>query len=65
MSKTLYEWDKGRNPDKYRVGNKLMRVRGDNHPCANCVVFDCRSPEHCDTCPVNPDRERLKKIGLL
>jgi len=36
-----------------------------NHPCYRCVVASNRTPEHCDNCNVNPDRERLKKAGLL
>lgn len=65
MKQTLYEWDKSRNPRMYKVGDKNFRLKNEDHPCSNCLVRDCRSPEHCDPCPVNPDRERLKKARLL
>ena len=57
MEKTLYEWDRARNIRLYDVKVK--------NPCSTCVVRDCRSPEHCDPCSANPDKERLKKAGLL
>ena len=37
----------------------------EDHPCYRCIVYRNRKPEHCDKCNVNPDRDRLKKAGLI
>jgi len=65
MEKTLYEWDRARNIRLYDVKDEKFPLEFDENPCSTCVVRGCRSPEHCDPCRANPDRERLKKAGLL
>ena len=37
----------------------------EGHACYGCVVAGARDPLHCDPCRVNPDAERLKRVGLL
>ena len=64
---------KNKTPHNFRVdqdssldiGYTIFQELDSDHPCFNCVVRDCRAPEYCDDCPVNPDRERLIRSGLL
>ena len=68
---SLYSELKRSNPRAFTidVDYSLMPVdengNTSNHACYRCVVASKRSPEHCDNCNVNPDRQRLKKAGLL
>ena len=57
------------NPDRFRA-EKIEIIRDANglleyHACFGCVVYRSRTPFHCDPCNVNPDKDRLKKAGLL
>ncbi len=70
MLKNLYQELREENPRKFRVDihNSLdtdINKRNKSNPCSGCLVEFERSPEHCDPCLVNPDRERLKRSGLL
>ena len=69
MIENLYQREKKENPSRF-MGEKLEIRRDENgllesHPCYGCVVFKSRTPVHCDPCNVNPDRDRLKRIGML
>ena len=66
--KSLYEELREQNPRKFKVdldASLDFDIRKTVNACSDCIVRDCRSPEHCDPCPVNPDRKRLKRVGLL
>jgi len=69
VSISLLEELRGRYPHKFRVDphssldNETYVDK--KNPCKICVVADARSPEHCDPCEVNPDRDRLIRSGLL
>lgn len=62
---SLYEELRESNPRMFSIDRHTSVDTVDLHPCRNCVVRDSRNPEHCDPCSDNPDRERLKKAGLL
>ncbi len=67
---SLYQELKEKNPRRFRVDidpslEDLRKMKNEINPCSGCLVEFERTPEHCDPCIVNPDRERLKKIGLL
>lgn len=71
---SLYEVYKRENPrrfqvDRHNVSKKAVIDEKDyiskDYSCFNCVVKNNRSPEHCDPCSENPDRERMKRAGLL
>lgn len=47
------------------IKNEDILYVDENNPCKDCVVAHNRSPEDCDPCDVNPNRERFKKSGLL
>ena len=67
MFTSLYQEMKNR--DSMRVYTREIQTdengNSSNHPCYRCVVASNRTPEHCDRCKVNPDRDRFKKAGLL
>ena len=69
---SLYSELKKANPRAFTIDvdysrNTYLDENGNtsNHACYRCVVASNRTPEHCDKCNVNPDRERLEKAGLL
>ncbi len=68
---SLYSQMKKANPRAFHIDAdySLMPIdengNSSTHACYNCVVASKRTPEDCDSCNVNPDRDRLKKAGLL
>ncbi len=67
---SLYQELKEKHPRRFRVDidpslEDFRKVKNVPNPCSGCIVEFERSPEHCDPCPENPDRERLKRAGLL
>ena len=60
---SLYEELKNNNSENFKVDHDYSL----NFPysCKECIIKDYRSPEHCDPCPANPDRERLIRSRLL
>ena len=69
MVESLYQELRRSHPERFRVGwNTRERVdhqgRPSDHPCLSCVV-EKRNPKDCDPCRKNPDRDRMKKAGLL
>ena len=69
MVESLYHQEKRLNPRRFHV--EYTRIVIDNnglhelHPCYRCIVYKDRKPIHCDNCRVNPDKDRLRKAGLL
>jgi hypothetical protein len=68
---TLRDWVKRTHPNQLRLGSVKYHDEygtpdlSETHPCYNCVAFKNRNPVDCDPCDVNPDKERLRKAGLL
>ena len=68
---TLRDWVKRTHPNQLRLGNVKRTIDYDksdlseSHPCYRCIAYKNRNPKDCDPCEVNPDKERMKKAGLL
>jgi len=72
MVESLYHAYKRTHPERFRVGWNIPdskkykdlygRLEGD--ACFGCVVKEM-NPVDCDPCRLNPNRERMKKAGLL
>lgn len=70
-AETLRDWVKRTHPNQLIVGSVSRPVDHDDHglpensSCYRCIAYKNRNPRDCDPCEVNPDRERMKKAGLL
>lgn len=69
MDESLLEWSRRTHPERFKIGwkkeNRLDHLgRPSGHPCSHCIVKK-RNPKDCDPCLDNPDRERMKRAGLL
>lgn len=67
MVESLYQELRRTTPRRFEIDNHLPVDPGKkiHKICRTCVVGDSRTPEHCDPCVDNPDKERLKRIGML
>ena len=70
-NETLRDWVKRTHPNQLIVGsvNPTVDYNDNNlpesHPFCRCVAYKNRNPRDCDPCNVNPDKDRMKKAGLL
>lgn len=72
MDESLLDWSRRTHPERFKVGWKnenkeafsdlYGRPRG--HACFGCIVKKM-NPKDCDPCNLNPNRERMKRAGLL
>ena len=72
LEESLYAQYRRSHPERFTVGWKdepkkdlsdlYGRPRG--HSCFGCLVRRM-NPEDCDPCNLNPNRERMKRAGLL
>jgi len=68
---TLRDWVNRTHPNQLRVGHVKKQVDRDSyglpesHPCYRCIAYENRNPRDCDPCRMNPDKERMKRAGLL
>ena len=69
MGQSLYREMRSTHPERFTVGWR-DEVKQDHQgrplgsPCSHCVV-EKRNPSDCDPCKKNPDRDRMKRAGLL
>lgn len=69
MGESLYREMRRTHPERFTVGwrNEVKQDeqgRTSKNPCFKCVVVK-RNPRDCDPCNVNPDKDRMKRAGLL